>query len=122
MLGLTQVAEDGYVLEGPTFQLFDGPGGDAYPLIPMYQRYCTPCTDHMPTLDANEGSPSYGGANILGWCSPTPTAWAPTQLTRLYSAKASDHFVTANDAEVAAAASLGYANEWSCWGPATSGN
>ncbi len=115
MFGLTTTPQSGYTLEGTAFSLFDGPGSAAQPVVPIYQRYCAACTDHMPSLDPNEGAPDYTGAEVLGYCSPQPTAWAPTKLTRIYSAAASDHFLTADPAEVAGAA--GYAAEWSCWGP-----
>jgi hypothetical protein len=117
MFGLTQQAPGGYASEGKGFDLFDGPSSAAQPLQALYQRYCADCTDHMPSLDANEGSPTYTGADLLGYCASQPSEWAKTKLTRLYSAKGSDHFLTASDAEVQAAAAVGYVAEWSCWGP-----
>ncbi|MBI5611335.1 MAG: hypothetical protein HY902_20855 [Deltaproteobacteria bacterium] len=115
MFGLTAAPQAGYVLEGTAFSLFDGPGTAAQPIVPIYQRYCAACTDHMPSLDPGEGAPDYTGSEVLGYCSPQPTSWAPTKLTRLYSAAASDHFLTADPGEVTGAS--GYSAEWSCWGP-----
>lgn len=117
MVALQQGDPPGYTSEGLGFYLFDGPGSSAQPMVPVYQRYCSSCTDHMPTLDPTEGTPSYSGADVLGYCAQQPSAWAKTMLTRLYSAAGSDHFLTASAAEVSAAAAVGYVAEWSCWGP-----
>ncbi len=117
MVALQQGDPPGYASEGLGFYLFGGPATAAQPMVPVYQRYCASCTDHMPTLDPTEGGPSYNGSELLGYCATQPSAWAKTKLTRLYSAAGSDHFLTASAAEVTAAAAVGYAAEWSCWGP-----
>ncbi len=117
MFGVNQTPLAGYALEGQAFALFDGPGTPAQPVVPLYQRYCASCTDHMPALDPNEGTPDYTGAEVLGYCALSPTPWAKTQLTRLYGAAGSDHFMTADPAEIVATGASGYVPEWSCWGP-----
>jgi hypothetical protein len=117
MFTLQPQAKAGYVLEGQAFSLFDGPGDAKHPMVPLVQRYCAACTDHMPSLDPNEGSPEYTGAEPLGWCSPSQQPWAPKALVRVYSVAKTDHFLVADAAELQAVLAMGYVKEWTCWGP-----
>ena len=103
-----------YAGEGKKFKLFSNPGEGR---VPLWQTWCAPCTDHMQTVNAEGGAPLYSGALLLGYCSKIKTTQAPRELRRLNSAEASDNFVSADPAEVEAAAAQGYAAEGRCWIP-----
>ena len=103
-----------YAGEGQKFQLFSNPGERR---VPLWQTWCAPCTDHLQTLNAEEGAPIYSGAVLLGYCSKVKTPQAPRELRRLNSAAGSDHFVSADPAEWQSAAAQGYAGEGRCWIP-----
>ena len=112
--GLTTEAPAGYATEGLAFDLFDGPGAGK---VAVYQSWCAACTDHMPSTDPTEGAPDYADPALLGYCSSTQSAEAPKEIRRLYSAAATDHFLTSDPNEWDSAQGLGYALEWGCWGP-----
>lgn len=116
MFGLSPgAAPSGYVDEGPQFNLYasTGPG-----LVPVYQSYCGPCTDHLQTLTATEASPTYGDPQVLGYCSPTQTGDTPHELRRLYLPKRTDHMASTNQDEWAAATAGGWELESTlCWTP-----
>ncbi|MDP6945733.1 MAG: Ig-like domain-containing protein, partial [Myxococcota bacterium] len=114
MFGTSEAPPEGYSYEGAAFQLYVGPGEG---LEPLYQSYCEPCTDHLQGLVANEGAPGYSGHAIIGYCSPNETPNTPNYIQRVYSAEQSDHFMTANQAEVEAVQALGFVLEGGCWGP-----
>lgn len=108
------VATAGYVLEGVAAALYTQPGPG---LVPLYQVYCSVCTDHMTTLVAGEGAPSYGAQELLGYCSLTQTSATPSHFRRMWSAKASDHMTTKDPNEWVSAQQLGYSLESGCWVP-----
>ena len=103
-----------YAAEGQKFRLFSNPGKRRKAL---WQTWCAPCTDHMQTLNADEGAPIYSGAQLLGYCSKARTSQAPRELRRLNSSDASDHFVSVDPAEWEAAGAQGYQAEGRCWVP-----
>jgi hypothetical protein len=108
MFGTEPGAPAGYAAEGQHFQLFDGP---APGLVALHQLYCAPCFDHMQSLDPSEGAPAFSAETVLGYCASAPLPEAPNELKRLYSASASDHFVSSSPAEWALAQAGGYALE-----------
>jgi hypothetical protein len=103
-----------YVGEGQKLRLFSNPGDRR---VPLWQSWCAECTDHLQTLNADEGAPLYSGAVLLGYCSRVKTNKAGRKLRRLSSATASDHFVSADPAEIDAAFAQGYVGEGHCWIP-----
>jgi hypothetical protein len=108
----SDAAPSGYTHEGVHFQLFAS-GGDGR--VPLYQSYCASCTDHLQGTQAQEGAPLYGGHTVLGYCYPGQKAEAPVELRRLYKAAASDHFVSASQAEIDALTAEGWLMEGGCW-------
>lgn len=112
--GRTDETPQGYLAEGRNFRLFSHPAGGR---VPLWQRWCAACTDHLQTLDAEEGSPLYTGRELLGYCSKVETPQAPRELRRLVSAGASDHFVSPHPTEWQSAAASGYVEEGRCWIP-----
>lgn len=108
MFGLSPSPPAGYAFEGKQFDLFNDSGAG---LVPLWQLWCASCTNHLQSTSATEGAPSYGGAELLGWCAAQASPTASRPLRRLYSAAASDHFASASEAEWAAAQALGYVLE-----------
>ena len=98
----------GYSFEGQHFTLFDGP---APGLVPLHQLYCAACFDHLQSTDGNEGAPAFQDEGVLGYCSSAPIPEAGKELRRLYSAAASDHFVSASPQEWNEAQASGYVLE-----------
>jgi hypothetical protein len=112
--GRTDQVPPDYVGEGQKFRLFSNPGERR---VPLWQTWCAPCTDHLQTLDPEEGVPLYSGAVLLGYCSKVKTPQASRDLLRMNSAEASDHLVSADPAEREALAARGYVGEGRCWIP-----
>jgi hypothetical protein len=110
----TDEAPRDYAREGSKFRLFTNPGDRR---APLWQSWCGPCTDHLQSLDAEEGAPLYSGAVLLGYCSRVRTDRATRELRRFNSATGSDHFVSADPAEWQTAAAQGYTPEGRCWIP-----
>ena len=94
----------GYQLEGTGFHLYANPGPGR---VPLYQLYCLECTDHLQGTTPNEGTPSYGQPEILGYVGLAQSATTPTQARRLYSAGATDHFISTDPGEWDCSASPG---------------
>jgi hypothetical protein len=114
MFGPSTVPPEGYSYEGPAFQVYEqgGPG-----LAPLYQSYCGACTDHLQTMSQDESSPSYVAPVLLGYVGIGQSSATPKALQRVYSAEASDHFLTANPNEASALESAGYLIEATYWAP-----
>jgi hypothetical protein len=110
----TNEAPPDYTSEGEAFKLFSNPGRR---MVPLWQSWCEPCTDHLQARDSAEGAPVYTDPVLLGYCSAVPTGQAPRELRRLYSVEASDHYVSADPAEWNSAAGQGYVGEGRCWVP-----
>ena len=114
MFGTGAAPPDGYQTEGQAFHLFAEPAAG---LVPLYQSYCAPCTDHLQSTTNGEGSPTYAGHAVLGYCASQQSTQAPVKLQRLWNPDNSDHFVTRDVSEVTTATQSGYQVEGHCWVP-----
>jgi len=92
MYKTSQSPDPGYVLELISFKVYTSavPG-----TVPLYQRFNG--TDHLPTYDANEASPTYYGTVTLGHVATTGTqsaaGFAGADLCRYFHPGLGDHML-----------------------------